>query len=61
MGTNIHMAPANRLTVGVDLDLGRELSAGVADNRQWRAGRPGQITCPRAALIGVVRRIVEAS
>jgi histidyl-tRNA synthetase len=44
-----------------DLDLGRELSTGVADNKQWRAGRPGQITCPRAALIAVVRRIVEAS
>ena len=44
-----------------DLDLGRELSAGVTDNKQWREGRPGQVTVPRAELASTVRRIVEAS
>jgi histidyl-tRNA synthetase len=43
-----------------DLDLGRELAAGVSDNAAWRAERPGQLTVPRAELVGVIRRIVEA-
>jgi histidyl-tRNA synthetase len=41
-----------------DLDLGRELAAGVADNSAWRAERPGQVTVPRAEFISAVRRIV---
>ena len=44
-----------------DLDLGRELAAGVSDNRAWREDRPGQVTAPRADLIAAVRRIVEAA
>jgi histidyl-tRNA synthetase len=44
-----------------DLDLGRELAAGVSDNKQWREGRPGQATVPRDELVAAVRRIVEAS
>ncbi len=44
-----------------DLDLGRALSAGVADNAAWREGRPGQVTCPRSNLVAVVRRIVEGA
>jgi histidyl-tRNA synthetase len=43
-----------------DLDLGRELSAGVADNAAWREQRPGQVTVPRAELVAQVRRILEA-
>ncbi|HSV02991.1 MAG TPA: histidine--tRNA ligase [Phenylobacterium sp.] len=43
-----------------DLDLGRSLSAGVADNAAWRAERPGQLTVPRAALVGAIRKILEA-
>ena len=43
-----------------DLDLGRELAAGVADNKTWRDERPGQITVPRADLVAAVRRIVDA-
>lgn len=43
-----------------DLDLGRELAAGVADNAAWRAERPGQVTVPRAELVAAVRRIVDA-
>jgi histidyl-tRNA synthetase len=42
-----------------DLDLGRELSVGVADNAAWRQDRPGQVTAPRADLVAVVRAIVE--
>ncbi|WP_374575422.1 histidine--tRNA ligase [Phenylobacterium sp.] len=41
-----------------DLDLGRELAAGVSDNSQWRAERPGQATIPRGELVSFVRRIV---
>ena len=44
-----------------DLDLGRKLAAGVSDNEQWRADRPGQVTVPRAELVATVRRIVEAA
>jgi histidyl-tRNA synthetase len=42
-----------------DLDLGRELAAGVADNKTWREDRPGQVTVPRADLVDVVRAMVE--
>ncbi len=44
-----------------DLDLGRALSAGVADNEAWRKERPGQVVVPRAELVSVVRGIVEAA
>jgi histidyl-tRNA synthetase len=43
-----------------DLDLGRELAAGVTDNAAWRAERPGQLTVPRAELVAAVRKIVDA-
>jgi len=43
-----------------DLDLGRKLAAGVADNAAWRAERPGQMTVPRAELVAAVRAIVDA-
>ena len=41
-----------------DLDLGRALASGVADNAAWRAERPGQMTMPRSDLVAAVRRIV---
>jgi histidyl-tRNA synthetase len=44
-----------------DLDLGRELAAGVTDNAAWRAERPGQVTVPRAELVAAVRKIVDAA
>jgi histidyl-tRNA synthetase len=44
-----------------DLDLGRQLAAGVADNKAWREERPGQVTVPRGELVGAVRAIVERS
>jgi len=49
---------AGQVTVK-DLDLGRQLAAGVADNKAWRDERPGQITAPRADLVATVRAIVE--
>jgi histidyl-tRNA synthetase len=42
-----------------DLDLGRELAAGVTDNAAWREQRPGQQTIPRAELVPALRRILE--
>jgi histidyl-tRNA synthetase len=42
-----------------DLDLGRQMAAGITDNNQWREGRPGQVTVPRGELVGVLRKIVE--
>ncbi len=42
-----------------DLDLGRALAGGLADNAAWRAERPGQATIPRADLAAHVRRIVQ--
>jgi len=52
---------ANGTVTIKDLDLGRKLAAGVSDNEQWRADRPGQVTVPRAELLETVRRIVEAA
>jgi len=43
-----------------DLDLGRELSSKVIDNAEWREQRPGQQTVPRAKLVTVLRRILDA-
>jgi histidyl-tRNA synthetase len=48
---------AGQVTVK-DLDLGRQLASGVADNSAWRAERPGQVTAPRAELVAIVRAIV---
>jgi histidyl-tRNA synthetase len=42
-----------------DLDLGRELAAGLKDNVAWRESRPGQVNVPRADLVETVRRIVR--
>lgn len=42
-----------------DLDLGRELAAGITDNSQWREQRPGQINGPRSALVAMVAKIVR--
>jgi histidyl-tRNA synthetase len=41
-----------------NLDLGRELAAGVADNAAWKAERPGQQTIPRGDLVAAVRKII---
>jgi ATP phosphoribosyltransferase regulatory subunit len=41
-----------------DLDLGRQLASGVADNAAWKAERPGQQTIPRGDLVAAVRKII---
>lgn len=51
---------ANGTATVKDLDLGRQLAAGVTDNAAWREGRPGQQTVARSDLIAAVRAIVEA-
>jgi histidyl-tRNA synthetase len=43
-----------------DLDLGRALSSGLADNAAWRGARPGQVTVPRSELVATIRAILEA-
>jgi len=50
---------AGQVTVK-DLDAGRALAAGIADNEAWKAERPGQVVVPRADLVATVRRIVDA-
>jgi histidyl-tRNA synthetase len=44
-----------------DLDAGRALAAGVADNEAWKAARPGQATVARSDLVQAVRKIIDAS
>ena len=51
---------AGQVTVK-DLDAGRALAAGVADNDAWKAARPGQSVVARDALVRTVRSIIEGS
>jgi len=51
---------AGQVTVK-DLDAGRALAAGVADNDAWKAARPGQSLVAREALVRTVRSIIEGS
>lgn len=44
-----------------DLDAGRALAAGLADNAAWKAERPGQATVSRDALVAAVRNIIDDS
>jgi histidyl-tRNA synthetase len=44
-----------------DLDAGRMLAAGLADNEAWKAARPGQQTVARDALVQTLRGIIEGS
>jgi len=44
-----------------DLDAGRALAAGVADNEAWKAARPGQVTVARSELVQTLRNIIDAS
>jgi len=43
-----------------DLDAGRALAAGVADNEAWKAARPGQSVVARSELVATVRGILSA-
>lgn len=49
---------AGRVTIK-DLDAGRALAAGVADNESWKAVRPGQVTVARPELVRTVRGILD--
>lgn len=42
-----------------DLDAGRMLAAGIADNEAWKTERPGQVVVARAELVATVRGIVD--
>ncbi len=42
-----------------DLALGKQLSAGIADNATWREERPAQVEVPESDLVAAVRRILE--
>jgi len=44
-----------------DLDAGRALAAGVADNEAWKAARPGQSVVARNDLVATVRGILAAA
>ena len=44
-----------------DLDAGRALAAGVADNEAWKAARPGQCVVARTELVATVRGILAES
>ena len=52
---------ANGTVTIKDLDLGRELAAGVKDSETWRAERPGQQTAPRAQLVPAIQAILDAA
>ncbi|HEY3815273.1 MAG TPA: histidine--tRNA ligase [Caulobacteraceae bacterium] len=41
-----------------DLDRGRELAAGVADNKDYKDQRLGQVTLPRDQMVAAVREII---
>jgi histidyl-tRNA synthetase len=43
-----------------DMALGEELSKEIADNAEWRASRPAQVSVPEADLVATVRGIIEA-
>ena len=44
-----------------DLDAGRALAAGIADNAAWKSDRPGQQRVARGDLVRTVRAIIEGS
>jgi histidyl-tRNA synthetase len=42
-----------------DLDLGRQLSTEISDNKAWREGRPGQVNLPRNEVTNYLKKIIE--
>ena len=63
MSPAVIMLGGDEIEAGVvtikDLDLGRELAAGVRDHETWKTERPGQATVPRADMVPFVLRIIE--
>jgi histidyl-tRNA synthetase len=43
-----------------DMALGEALSKEIADNAEWRASRPAQVSVPEADLVATVGGIIEA-
>jgi histidyl-tRNA synthetase len=42
-----------------DLKLGAQMSKNIADNEEWRRGRPAQITIPRGDLVATLLRMLS--
>ncbi len=42
-----------------DLEKGARLSGEIADNEEWRSGRPAQVSVPQSGLIDAVREILS--
>jgi histidyl-tRNA synthetase len=42
-----------------DLDLGKSLSQGLADNTAWREERPGQFEVPEGDLVAAVKKLLS--
>jgi len=42
-----------------DLDAGRAQAAGIANNEEWKAARPGQMKVARSALVETIKSIIE--
>ncbi|MBX3569045.1 MAG: histidine--tRNA ligase [Rhizobiaceae bacterium] len=43
-----------------DMALGEQLSKQIADNAEWREGRPAQVEVPEGELVEAVRRVIAA-
>ena len=41
-----------------DLELGAEMAKAITDNKEWREGRPAQITTPRENIIPVITKML---
>jgi histidyl-tRNA synthetase len=41
-----------------DLALGAEMSKTIADNEEWRTGRPAQVEAPRGELVETVKKML---
>ncbi|MCP4385740.1 MAG: histidine--tRNA ligase [Hyphomicrobiales bacterium] len=44
-----------------DLALGKQLAEGIADNKEWRAERPGQFEAPEGELVARIKDITTGS
>jgi histidyl-tRNA synthetase len=44
-----------------DMKLGAEMAKSLADNKEWREGRPAQITVKREELLASVRRMLDGA
>ena len=42
-----------------DLVAGKEAAAGITDNAEWKAARPGQFEIPRADLVSAIQQLLS--